>query len=273
MARCETGSAAHSSVGPAVADGRHPRRGCVRLLLRLSPTISERRKTTMTCRTTILVATCVALGAFAPAALAAANAVVESETTIGVYDEHGKLIEVKTGVPDKFKKTSIAATKLTSTGDVFTGMMFSGVLCRSAGAAEGEVVTNPEIETLGWIDKAKDEVGLEERAKKKKGLLASFTCGSNTIELRGAVVGRLTPINTRVLPGEHFVSEFAITETGEQVYESLEGLPAVSIELQMNKDGFHRIAWGERDELSSETPYEVSTASGTPRFVKIKVKK
>jgi len=224
----------------------------------------------MSRKTTILVATCLALGVFAPTAAAEVKAVERTVTEEFEKFSNGE-VNIRRHLDER--KVSIAATKLTSTGDVLTGMMFSGVPCRSAGAAEGEVVTNPEIETLGWIDKAKDEVGLEERAKKKKGLLASFTCGSNTIELRGAVVGRLTPINTRVLPGEHFVSDFAITETGEQVYESLEGLPAVSIELQMNKDGFHRIGWGERGELSSEIPYEVSTASGTPRFVKIKVKK
>jgi hypothetical protein len=113
--------------------------------------------------------------------------------------------------------------------------------CHSEGAQEGEVKLEPITEELGWINKAKGEVGLEERPT-NGGLLAKFTCGtsllnSKTVEIRGGVIGRVTPTNTKVKHPTFLTNEIVAPE-GKQQITKFEGGPTVGREIQINGGGF-----------------------------------
>jgi len=144
-----------------------------------------------------------------------------------------------------------------------------GVECNSAGASAGNVILKPLTEELGWINKAKQEVGFEQRAK-DGGLLARFTCAKNVIELRGAVIGALTPLNTKVAgPGEAFLDTITSNEeTGRQAITGFEGGPTAVLEVQFNGGGFSEAVLTNADatELFPSRGVEVRTQGESPEF-------
>lgn len=161
---------------------------------------------------------------------------------------------------------SPSRTSILSSGNILNGLQMDGVECHSSKAKEGEVKTEPTIQELGWIDQAKGEVGVEERPREGQ-LVAKFMCGENTVEVRGALVGALTPINKKVTPTEHFTIDAIMNEAGEPLYPKLEGGPAASYEIQVNDGGFSRFEFGDLGELTPSATVEVSTASGKPMIV------
>ncbi len=224
-------------------------------------------------RVCILVLSLCVLSAFGAAAapIAAAKTVEKTKWEIVERNEKGEVVRRERG-SDTRTYSHISGGKVTGGANVLSGVSLLGSECHSPGAGEGEVVTAPLVQQLGWIDKASGEVGLLERTQKKKAMFASFTCGEAQVELRGSVVGRVTPVNTRVGPEEVFTNDIAVTEAGEEVYQ-LEGAPPVALEMQVDKGGFFPVGWGDLGELSVEAPFEISTASGTPKFKKVKEKK
>ncbi len=77
----------------------------------------------------------------------------------------------------------------------FTGCEFLGFQCASAGAKAGEVKTNPLKAEIGYVNKAKHEVGVDLSAE--KGLYeAELTCSTIHLRVSGAVIGTATPVNT-----------------------------------------------------------------------------
>src|ERR1041385_5151771 len=67
--------------------------------------------------------------------------------------------------------------KITNVHVLFTGCAaFGNVPCESAGKASGEIETNPLRGALGYINKAKKEVGVVLEPAKKKGHFAEFNC-------------------------------------------------------------------------------------------------
>lgn len=75
----------------------------------------------------------------------------------------------------------------------------AGESCHSLGAEPGVVVTQPMTYELGWINQAAGQVGLEERPTSGS-LVAQFVCGldEEPMEIRGGVIGVVTPINKKV---------------------------------------------------------------------------
>jgi len=142
------------------------------------------------------------------------------------------------------------------------------IQCNSAGAAPGVVKLQPITEEIAWINKASGEVGREERPTKGN-LLAKFTCGHHTVEIRGAVIGALTPVNTVVGgPGGHFtVADTENKETEKQAITGFEGGPKAVLEFQFDRGGFSEVVLTSSLEMVPSRAVEVSTKSGTPEFV------
>jgi hypothetical protein len=70
---------------------------------------------------------------------------------------------------------------------------FAGVKCTNTGTA-GEVKTEKLAEESGWIDKAKEEAGVD--FKPASGLyLAKFECGALKVQVKDSVIGHVTPLN------------------------------------------------------------------------------
>ena len=140
--------------------------------------------------------------------------------------------------------------------------------CNSAGAAPGVVKLAPVTEEIGWINKERGEVGLEERPSKGK-LLAKFTCGHHTVEIRGAVIGVLTPVDAVIGgPEGHWTAvATANKETGKQSITGFEGGSKAIVEFQIDKGGFSEAVVTSTIEEFPSRAVEISTKSGTPEFV------
>jgi hypothetical protein len=145
--------------------------------------------------------------------------------------------------------------------------------CSSEFSNYGEVKTVPLTLELGWINKAKGEVGLEERPTTGE-LYAHFICGPETgggtlVRVKGGVIGTITPINKKILPGDSYTwVAVENKETGKQTVTKFEGGPTVEREVKIGAGAaFEAGPTNSEAKATAGVPFEVSTASGTPRFV------
>ncbi|MFI4984350.1 MAG: hypothetical protein ACHQAV_00010 [Solirubrobacterales bacterium] len=106
----------------------------------------------------------------------------------------------------------------------FTGCALKKVPCNTPGRPSGTIVTSLLSLSLGYINKAKKEVGID-LASAAGGVFAEFGCGS---ALRGvvlgSVIGRITPVNKKVIPAAFFTLRFT-QAIGIQKIINLEGGP------------------------------------------------
>ncbi len=82
---------------------------------------------------------------------------------------------------------AVAKDKVSDVHVKFTGCLLLGqVPCKSSGAEEGEVDTNPLKGELGYIKKSSKEVGVELEPAKKGGTFAEFECAGTLNTVVGA---------------------------------------------------------------------------------------
>jgi hypothetical protein len=94
--------------------------------------------------------------------------------------------------------------------------------CRNTSA--GTVVTNRLSGTLGYLNRNRTAVGLD-LSNPTGGPLVSLACGEDTtVVVSGLLIGRSTPINKTIAPGEHMTLKFAQKE-GHQAIKRLLGGP------------------------------------------------
>jgi hypothetical protein len=113
-------------------------------------------------------------------------------------------------------KTGTATLKL-------TGCVVLSFKCTSPGAAEGEIVSNPLSITLGYINKAKLEVGVSLESA-TGGPFAEFKCGPVNVTETGSLIGKITPVNKIVKAGKPLKLKFA-QRKGKQKPNKFEGGP------------------------------------------------
>jgi hypothetical protein len=114
--------------------------------------------------------------------------------------------------------------------------------CKSPGANEEEIVSFDLLARLGWIDKAKGEVGAlvgpeEGRANNPKDLDAELACTkgeeSIAIKIRGSGIGRVTPVNKLIAFGGSFLGTTTKgSSKGEPGIKKFEGLPEDHLETE-----------------------------------------
>jgi hypothetical protein len=97
-----------------------------------------------------------------------------------------------------------------------------GALCTSGGAPIGTIESANLTGTLGYIKKPMKQVGLDLTS----GLapMFTFTCGVTPFVVEGSVIGRISPVNKVLVPGESFKLKFAESE-GKQKTMMFEGEP------------------------------------------------
>jgi hypothetical protein len=157
-----------------------------------------------------------------------------------------------------FKEYEPATTEWTGQG-LATGR------CSSPGQKEGVVVTEPMVMGTGWINAKRKEVGLREQPAKGT-LVAAFDCGLNTYEIRGSVVGALSPVNKVVGAKEGLSVAIAINpETGRDAVTHLEGGPESVLEIQENGEGFHEVAIEDPGTLSPAEGTTIEVKAGSPK--------
>lgn len=147
---------------------------------------------------------------------------------------------------------------LTTEGNTFFGVEFNKVKCNSSGAEAGEVKTNPLTGTLGFINKSKNEVGIETAPTTKGGLVASMTCGETKIEVRGAVIGSVTPVNIAITPEQHFM-EILEAKEGKQAIVKFEGGAEVTHEMKINGSKFTKSGFTDSGSLVPSETSEIRT--------------
>ena len=137
--------------------------------------------------------------------------------------------ETSGGVPMKCKGGSING-EITGPGGGTATLRSSGCtgLAKSTCATVGatEVVSSPLTATLGYVNKAKKEVGLDLAAV--SGPFTDFLCanatGVLTAEVTGSLIGKFTRVNKLVTPPGTFKLVFKET-SGVQLIQSFEGAP------------------------------------------------
>ncbi len=146
---------------------------------------------------------------------------------------------------------SITGAKTDTANVTFTGCesVTLKAKCQS-GANEGEIKTVELSSTLGYISKAAKTVGIDLKPKAGE-LFASFECGGVKIEVKGSVIGALTPINTKT---KSFKLKFKET-AGKQEVTKLEGEPT---DVLMTS-----IAGGAFEESGESTEDTLTTAKAT----------
>jgi hypothetical protein len=163
------------------------------------------------------------------------------------------------------KGTKVTCTVDTNAGEItgpktgtvtvrFTGCRSSGLPCQSKGAAPEEIVTNVLSMTLGYISKAKKEVGID-LSSPTGAPLVEFECAGFPVQIRGSVIGRITPVNKKVTPPKPFLLKFAQTG-GKQKITKFEAGPISVLEGSFGGP-FEEVGFASTDELTFAEVVEI----------------
>jgi hypothetical protein len=165
-----------------------------------------------------------------------------------------KIKEATLATFETVKKALVVCKGETSTGEytglktvgnvvfTFTGCEMGGVKCASAGAAEGEVLTNALEGALG-IEKAstegpvKNKIAMDLFPVGGTGPLTEFSCGATTVAIRGSVI---SPVLANKMNLTATVKYAAVS--GKQKPEKFEGLPKDVLETSFGEAAFEQSA-------------------------------
>jgi hypothetical protein len=155
--------------------------------------------------------------------------------------------------------------------------------CKSEGQTTGTIKTYFLVAEIGWVSKAKNEVGLDFKPGPENAtLLAKFACAGDEFEVKGSVIGALTPINEMGTESKQVFAGLA-GEPFTQEIQNLEGMPKDTLITQAVKviEGEHEsaqytIATTKTEDVEVENakglkekvpdPAEIWTIGGTPEF-------
>jgi hypothetical protein len=122
---------------------------------------------------------------------------------------------------DKGEVTGPATALLRIT---FTGCTSGAAHCQGPNGLPGEIKTEQLLGTLGYVTRQPKVVGLD-LSSPTGGPMIFFFCGEDVrAEVSGSLIGRLTPINKTLAPGELMHLTFAQKE-GHQTIRMLLGGP------------------------------------------------
>ncbi len=147
-----------------------------------------------------------------------------------------------------------------------------GVKCKSSGEESGTIRTFVLDNEIGWVDKAKDEVGLDFKPGPENATyLAEFDCSAQKLKVRGSVIGTVGPLDqmgietSEVFTGEGFAQaiqsfeglpkDTLVTESSTNVgeFESLQLATGATLDEEVEVEGKH----GAKEKLKN--PAEIST--------------
>lgn len=124
---------------------------------------------------------------------------------------------------------------------------FLEVACKTTGAASEEIVTNELEGSIGYTNASKKEVAL--KLEPVGSLFATFECAGVTLEVRGHVYGKLTPVNTK-------------TTTYKLVFKQSKGKQEITkFEGGSSNETLETSKAGEAFEESAEATEDTVTAS------------
>jgi len=106
----------------------------------------------------------------------------------------------------------------------FTGCTSGAARCQGPNGLPGEITTEQLLGTLGYVTRQPKVVGLD-LSNPTGGPMVVFFCGEDVrVSVFGSLIGRLTPLNKTLAPGELMHLAFAQKE-GHQAIRMLLGGP------------------------------------------------
>lgn len=153
-------------------------------------------------------------------------------------------------------KGEVTGPKTDNVMITLTGCVLNGISCNTPGVAAGDIVTSPLISTLGYINKAKKQVG-DALENATGGPFTQFICGTGlTITVTGSVIGKITPVNALIAPPKHFKIAFK-QATGKQKPPKLEGGPVDVLGVSVNGGPSEEAGLSSTETLTFAGPTEV----------------
>jgi hypothetical protein len=155
------------------------------------------------------------------------NVVCTSQTATGKYDADGTAGAIK-GVEE------VVST--------FQGCAIPtfGITCNSKGHATGEIVTSSLEGNLGYINKAKKEVGQELHPKLKGGAFAEFECGGGAVKIvtksktTNCIIAPVEPVNVSATT---IKQKYSTDGKAHQVPNHFEKTPTKICQLESSLNG------------------------------------
>jgi hypothetical protein len=141
------------------------------------------------------------------------------------------------------------------------GCEHEGVPCNSPNGVPGEIQYVRLTGTLGYIKKATPKnptpvVGVD-LSSPAGALLTSFSCGAAlSVNVRGSMIGRITPVNKVVPVKSHFTLRFTEGK-GHQMPAHFEGGPVDIPEASVNGGPIEAAGLSATDLLSFAVPLEI----------------
>jgi alpha-tubulin suppressor-like RCC1 family protein len=139
----------------------------------------------------------------------------------------------------------------------FTGCessSFPGSKCSTSGASEGEIVTTALEGSFGRESTENEKVGLD-LFPTEGGLLFSASCAANSIQMRGSVIGLVTPINKM---SSTFTIKFKASK-GKQAPEHLAGESNDVLEMSIGGGSFLQTGLTHETTLTNAEEVEINT--------------
>jgi len=139
--------------------------------------------------------------------------------------------------------------------------------CQTEGSPTGEIKTNQLEGPLGYLSKAKKEVGAELKPHVKKGTFATFECegfgkilvGEGTGKLGDCIIATVTsPVNTTTTSGTELYTGIKGPEGQEQSPQHFEGKTThCNLESKLGEGGWERSVQHQTETLTFEEAGEI----------------
>jgi hypothetical protein len=139
--------------------------------------------------------------------------------------------------------------------------------CQTKGDPTGEIVTNTLEGPLGYLSKAKKEVGAELKPHVKKGTFATFECegfgtilvGEGTGKLGDCIIATVTsPVDTTTTSGSELYTGVKGPEGQEQTPQHFEGKTThCNLESKIGEGGWERSVQNQEETLTFEEAGEI----------------
>ncbi|HSZ13962.1 MAG TPA: hypothetical protein VK790_07995 [Solirubrobacteraceae bacterium] len=136
------------------------------------------------------------------------------------------------------------------------GCTVNAVPCRS-GVTAGEIETSTLTGTLGYINAAKKQVGLD-LSQPAGALFMTFVCGEDlTVDVKGSVIGTIKPVDKVLAPPKRFSVKFA-QKKGIQKPTKLEGAAVDILETSVLGGPFEPTGLATTDAIQFAAPLQVA---------------
>ena len=183
------------------------------------------------------------------------KSVTETTITIETAAEKKMVCQAETATGRYAETKQVAGVVVKLTGCEYPS---TGAKCSSAGAAEGEVITNALEGTLGWLNEEKNKVGLDLFPAGEEGGEPWFeaSCGAASIKVKGSVIARITSVNNMV---PTFTLKYKQKKGIQEELQFQGEASEETLEASINGGTYEKAGLGLESKLTNEEELEINT--------------